>query len=212
MICFLVLSIVGTTLALAISHISQPASSPLPKKDKLAYVDKWPSGGAFFFDSRSQSYHMVNPFPHVMVAPYSGGEYSNFHLTVKASEIRHTSGSGDYYGVIFRASLDQSHYYLFEIAPDDGKYSFMRYDGTESGTFRDDKTLPLGVLKSNAPNMLAVDARGDRFTFSVNGIPVAQSISDPSKKPPLLKGHIGLCVENQGTEVAFSQLFINEEP
>jgi hypothetical protein len=152
---------------------------------------------------------MFNTVPYVVAVLYTGGDYGDFRLTVRASEIRHTQGNGDYYGVVFRARHDQSRYYLFEISPDDDKYSFLRYDGTESGTSRHDEQLPPGILKSNASNTLTVDARGNKFTFFVNGVLVAQPISDESASP-LLKGRIGLCVGNQGTEVAFSQLFINE--
>jgi serine/threonine protein kinase len=210
-ICFLVLSIIGTTLALVISHISQPVPSPPLPKDKLEDIHKWSLGGAFSFDSHSQSYHMLNTFPHVMLALYSRGEYDDFRLTVRASEIQNTPGNSDYYGVIFRASLNQSHYYLFEIAPKDGRYSFLRYDGMEPEYFLQDVLLPPGVLNSNASNTIAVEARGEYFTFFVNGTPVFSPVSDTSKKTPLQKGYIGLCVEDQGTEVAFSQLFINEQ-
>jgi len=129
-------------------------------------------------------------------------------LTVRASEIRRTSGNSGYYGIILRESVDQFHYYLFEIAPDDGnRYLFLRYDGTWTTLLSG--YLPI-TLKSSTPNTLAVEAHGNRFTFSVNGTPVAQPVSDPSKTP-LLRGQVGLCVEDQGTEVAFSQLYIDEQ-
>jgi hypothetical protein len=42
----------------------------------------------------------------------------------------------------------------------------------------------------------------------VNGKSIAQPISDPAKLP-LSSGLIGLYVEDQGTEVTFSQLYVD---
>jgi serine/threonine protein kinase len=216
-VCLIVLSVAGTTIVLFIRHspqktpvtslVHQPASKP---KDILAYGTAWPSSKTFFFDSQSRSYHVLNTSPNVVaVAPYLGAEYRNFRLTIVALEIHHTPGSSGYYGIIFRASVDQSHYYLFEIAPDDeNRYLFGRYDDGKWTTVGG--KLPT-TLKSNTPNTLSIEAHGNMFTFLVNGTPVAQPMSDPSKTP-LLNGQIGLCVEDQGTEVAFSGLYIDDQP
>jgi hypothetical protein len=214
-ICLLVLSVAGTTTVLIIGHspaktaTTSPHRQTLPK-DKLTYTDQWPSSGTFFFDSGSRSYHVRNVSPHVVVAPYYGGVYGNFRLRVTASEINDATGHSGYYGITFRGTAEQSHYYLFEIAPDEDSYSFLRYDGTEAGTPIKNGSLPIS-LKSNTPNTITVEARGNMFTFFVNDTLVAQPMSDPSETP-LSKGRVGLCVEDQGTEVAFSQLYIDDQP
>jgi serine/threonine protein kinase len=213
----IILSVAATTLVLIASHSPQktkPAPAlhptPSPPKDKLADTKNWPSSRTFFFDSRS-TYHVLNTSPNgVALAPYFGNEYHDFHLTVVTSEIRHASRDSGYYGVIFRASTDQQHYYLLEIAPDENSYSFLRYDGSEAGTNLFNGHLPIPV-NSNTPNSLTVDAYDNTFSFSVNGTSILQAVSDPSK-PPLPMGQIGLCVEDQGTEVAFSQLYIDSQP
>jgi serine/threonine protein kinase len=214
-VCLMVLSIAGTTLILVMTHSPQKPQlvhqpSPTPTKDKLAYANQWPSSKTFFFDRQSQSYHVLNTSPNVVaVAPYLGAVYTDFSLTVMASEIRHAPGSSGYYGIIFRASVDQSHYYLFDVAPDgENRYLVGRYDNGKWTGFTGNR-LPF-ALKSNTPSTLSVEARGNMFTFLVNGIPVVQQVSDPSQTP-LLRGQIGLYVEDQGTEVAFSQLYIDDQ-
>jgi eukaryotic-like serine/threonine-protein kinase len=210
--CLMIMIIAATTVALFIGHFSSqtpvnpPTHQATPKpKDKLAYVDQWPSSKTFFFDRGS--YHVRNTSPNVVaVASYSGAEYRNFRLTVVASEIFHASDNSGYYGIIFRASSDQLHYYLFEIAPDDAsRYFFRRYDDG-SWTPLINGNLPV-ALKSNMPTTITVEAHDGEFTFQVNGKPIPQSASDSA----LFRGQIGLFVENQGTEVAFSQLYIDEE-
>ena len=218
-VCLTVLSIIGTTVVLIASRSPQKTVAaaivhrrvPLPK-DKLAYVNQWPVSKTFFFDSRSRSYHVLNTSQNVVaVAPYLGEKYRDFHLSVVVSEVRRTPTPGDngYYGITFRASVDQLHYYLFEIAPDDSdRYLFLRYDGIWTTLLNG--YLP-AALKPTASNTITIDARGNTFTFWVNGTLVAQPTSDPSKTP-LVTGLVGLCVEDQGTEVAFSQLYIDSEP
>jgi serine/threonine protein kinase len=217
--CLTVLSVVGTAIILIVDRTPEKTNAALsahptasPPKDKLAYADAWPSSKTFFFDTHSQTYHVLNTSPNaVAVAPYLQEKYHDFHLSVEASEVHHEAIPGDngYYGVTFRASVDQLHYYLFEIAPDDGnRYLFLRYGGM--WTTLSSGYLPV-ALKASALNTITVDARGNVFTFWVNGVRVGQPMSDASKTP-LLTGQIGLCVEDQGTEVAFSHLYIDSEP
>jgi len=212
-ICLMIVSLTATTVLSLISHSNAktlpntPVHQVPPKpKDKLAYVDQWPTSKTFFFVQGS--YHVRNTSANVVaVASYSGAEYRNFHLTVVASEILHASGNGGYYGIIFRASSDQLHYYLFELSPDDNSgYFFRRYDDGE-WTELLNGNLPV-ALQSNAPVTITIEAHDDTFTFWVNGIAIPQSASDSS----LLRGQIGLLVEDQGTEVAFSQLYIDDQP
>lgn len=209
LICLMIFSLAGTTVALLISHFpSQTHSSvhqpPPTPKDKLAYRDRWPLSKTFFFD-REGSYHVLNNFPNIVaIAPYSGAQYHNFRLTVTAMEISHTPGDIGYYGIVFRASSDQLHYYVFEVAPDDTSgYYFNRYDDGQWAELSNPK-LP-DAIKPNAPATLTIEAQDSMFSFWVNGILVAQPISDSL----LPQGQIGLYVERQGTEVAFSHLYID---
>lgn len=214
LVCLLVLSFAGTTIALMVSHTPQkekvvvgvtPTPSPKPR-DKLADDKQWLSTNPFFFDSQSQSYHLLNASSDaVAIASYLGDEYSDFRLTAVASEIRHVPGKKGYYGITFRESLDHLHYYLFEIsANDEGTYFFRRYDNGWT-------TLSQGslgtMLKSDAPNTLTIEARGNTFTFWVNETLVGQPYLD--KGSPMVRGRVGLYAEDPGTEVAFYQVYVD---
>jgi serine/threonine protein kinase len=211
--CLVIMVFTATTVVLLIGHppvqtaVKPPTPHATPKpRDKLAYKDQWPSSKTFFFDRGS--YHVLNTSPNIVaVASYAGAEYHNFRLTVVASEIFHARENSGYYGIIFRASSDQLHYYLFEIAPDDDShYFFRRYDDRVWTTLIEGH-LPV-ALKSNMPTTITVEAHDGVFTFQVNGEPIPRSASDSA----LFRGQIGLFVEDQGTEVAFSQLYIDDQP
>src|SRR5205823_5226012 len=103
---------------------------------------------------------------------------------------------------------NQSDYYLFEIAPSGQKhYTFWRYDErwTTQWTLIADGTAPSFVAGLGKKNTVTVEARGNTFSFVVNGKQIAHPVSD-STKSPLTSGLIGLYVEDQGAEVAFSRL------
>src|SRR5205085_5414260 len=111
--------------------------------DGLANNDDWPTGGTFFFTDRQ--YHIQNKSArNVALAFYANHQYNNFHLTVTMSESRGSADGADYYGIAFRGTVDQSHYYLFEIAAwDGGQYQFLRYDGDSHW-----KTLAAGATNA----------------------------------------------------------------
>ncbi len=122
-------------------------------------------------------------------------------------QIQNSPLTADYCGVIFRATPDQSHYYLFEIAPSqDNHYAFLRYD--QQWTTVTQGTAPFLVAGPREKNTVVIEARGNTFSFEVNGKSIAQPVSDPAQSP-LSSGLIGLYVEDQGTEVAFSQLYVD---
>ena len=144
------------------------------------------------------------------MAFYVGNDmFTNFRLTVTTSEIQGSRDGGDYNGIVLRSSMDPLQYYLFEIDPGEGQYGFWRYDGPTPS-----ETLALGNVsdlspKLGQPNVITAVVKGNTFTFSVNGQPVGAPMTDPLK-PPLSLGDIGLCVEERGTEVAFSHLQIGK--
>lgn len=174
--------------------------------DGLANNTAWPTSSTFFFND--QQYHIQNRSAHYLaLALYAYHQYSNFRLTVTLSEIHGSRDGADYYGVAFRSADDQSHYYLFEVAAwGGGQYQFSRYDGqwkTLAGG-----SAPSLLTNAGANNIITILVNDDTFTFFVNSKPVGSSIIDTTKEA-LTTGEIGLCVEQQGTEVAFSHLYIN---
>lgn len=185
---------------LATPHTTVPTATPLAG----SFANGWPQGSGFFVDGQ-QRYHIVNNQVNagVMVF-YQDHLLQNFQLSVNVLEIK-ASGVSDYQGIVFRASADEMHYYLFEIAPRDKAYEFLRYDSSHFEYIQGgdlDFSLAAGQV-----NTLMVSAQGNAFQFSVNGHAVAsEPIQD--KNTPLKAGLLGLYLENKG-EVAFSHLLLH---
>ncbi len=183
--------------------------------DQLTHEDNWPQSGTFFFSDKPQSshsYHVVNKSAsNAALAPYYNHVYQNFRLQVTMEEVQQSSGALDYYGIFFRASDDEAHYYLFEISPHNEKrYLLTRYDGGMVTTLQSgiEPALRDGTGQTNT---LQVEARDRNFSLSLNGKSVLNAVNDSSPHP-LLKGQVGLYVEDQDCEVAFSHLSIESLP
>jgi serine/threonine protein kinase len=199
-------------------HSKQQATLSSSQIDYLADKSEWPLSPTYFF--QNGQYHIQNKsLISIATAFYGTGsngnssdEFANFRLSVTVSEISGAHNGGDYYGVIFRSSADELHYYLFEItASGGGQYVFFRYDGQ---TKQEWDRLAIGPLNSLSPNLgqtniITVEAKGNSFNFFVNGNPVGKLVIDNSGDP-FSSGEIGLSVEGQNTEVVFSHLHINK--
>ncbi len=200
---------------LAVMHIlhvaptnAQSLVPPNAAGDGLADNGDWPAGGTFFFSGNS--YHIQNGLAHnVALALYANHQYTNFRLTVTAAELHGTGNGADYYGVVLRGSADQSHYYLFEVvAWGGGQYQFSRYDGDGHWDILAGGVAPSLLSGPGKSNMITVLARGDTFSFWINGICVQGPLHDTSRAA-LSAGEVGLSVEEQGTEIAFSHLYVS---
>ncbi len=196
-------------LALLAGRSSAVAGTASPvATDLLANSENWPTSKTFFFASQDHSYYIVNKSANEgALATYYHHHFGDFRLTVTIQEVQQSPIAADYCGVIFRASADQSRYYLFEIAPAENEhYAFLRYDQTWTtivdGTA---SSLVAGPMKKNT---VSIEAHGNVFSFKVNGKSIGQPIVDQTKLS-LSSGLIGLYVEDQGAEVAFSQLYVN---
>ena len=217
-VCAIIVSTLGLTMSYVARRASvtstKPVVTPLVKAiktvpDRLASTNNWPSSSTFFYDRQQQSYYIINKLPvGVALAPYYNHQFQDFRLTITVVEVQKSSEGTDYYGIVFRAASDQSHYYLFEITPSDhAHYLFWRFDG---GHWKHIKSGNISSLltQSGKSNTLTVEARGNTFTFIVNGKAVDAPIADANALP-LQSGQVGLYVENRGTEVAFSRLYID---
>ena len=146
------------------------------------------------------------------LALYADHDFSDFRLTVTMLEIRRLNDVADYYGIIFRSSVDQSHCYLFEVSSSDGgQYVFSRYydDGHNARPWQTlaDGPAPSLLTGPRESNTISIEAHGNMFSFFINNKSVGAPITDQSKSA-LLSGEVGLYVEEQGAEVAFSHLYI----
>jgi len=176
--------------------------------DLLANSENWPTSRTFFFAGQDHSYYIVNKSANEgALATYYHHHFGDFRLTVTIQEVQQSPIAADYCGVIFRASADQSRYYLFEIAPaENNHYAFLRYD--QDWTTIVDGTASSLVAVPMKKNTVSIEAHGNVFSFKVNGKSIGLPIVDRAKLS-LSSGLIGLYVEDQGTEVAFSQLYVN---
>jgi serine/threonine protein kinase len=199
-------SVISTTKV----NAAMTATSNPGNVDYLTYCNDWPTSHTFFYDSQ-QRYHILNKSPqYVALALCQNQQFKDFSLSVSMQEIHTPVSSADFYGVIFRSTADQSHYYLFEIDPTGGgKYDFWRYDrnGKTNWTMLATGPTPSLVTAPGKSNIVTIQAKGDTFSFFINNQPVGKPVTDPSKSP-LLSGKVGLYVEDQGAEVAFSHLYI----
>jgi len=166
----------------------------------------WPVSSTFFFVHGQ--YHIQNKSSrNVALALYAERSFANLRLTVTMLQVHGLHDASDYYGVVLRSATDQSHYYLFEVSAwNGGQYAFLRYNGQY-------KTLAVGLAPSlltrtGQSNAITVEAAGNTFTFFVNGRAVGTPITDSSNSA-LTSGEIGLYVEEQDAEVAFSHLRID---
>ncbi len=209
LLVLLLAAVIGTSVLVSpITNARLKTPTPTPSgalENLLANHDLWPSNETYFYIQ--QQYHIKNASKCcVALALYANHTFSNFRLTVTMQEIQSSQGPADYYGIIFRAKADQSRYYVFEVATNDGgQYVFWRYDGPQWRTI---KAGPVPSLLTTAgrSNTIIVEARGNAFTFLINGKPVDKAMVD-SLQPALTSGEIGLYVE-EPAEVAFSNLHV----
>ena len=183
-----------------------PAGSTLV--DDLSNNSDWPTGtGHTFFFSGQQYYIQNKSAQFVALALYADHEYSDFQLTVTMNEARGSRDGADYYGIVFRSSDTQSSYYLFEVSAwGGGQYQFLRYNGQYTALAGG--PAPMLLTATGKSNTITIDARGHTFSFLINGKSVGNPIPDPSHHS-LSSGEVGLYVEEKGTEVAFSHLYVN---
>ncbi|QBD81907.1 DUF1080 domain-containing protein [Ktedonosporobacter rubrisoli] len=188
----------------SISAAINTVTPTMAATDYLSERDDWPSSATFYYDEQ-QKYHILNKSArNVAQALYGDHNFGDFSLHVDMEEIHTSIGHADYYGVLLRAAADQSRYYIFEIdTTHGGQYAFVRFDGQSD-------TLATGTISSLAPpgksNNLVVNVQGNNFIFYVNGKQVGQA-TDKSATP-FTRGQVGLYVEDEGAEVAFSRFYV----
>src|SRR5260221_10324419 len=163
------------------------------------------SNDSSYFSDKHGRYHIQNTYSQTMaVAWYTGDQFTNFHLQVTASEVAGTQE--DFYGIVLRAA-DQSYFYLFDVSALYGGQFAFYLCAKQCKPLPDDSVSALSTTIGQS-NTLSVEATGNTFTFFINGYPVGM-YTDPSTRA-FARVEVGLCVEEKGSEVAFSRLQINK--
>jgi serine/threonine protein kinase len=201
--------IAGFILNAAANSGSKGPGTPVVSTDVLV-VDQsaWITSPTFFFDS-SGRYHIVNKSAQTLAtALYGSIQLTNFHLTVTTNQIAGPVDGGDFYGVVLRSTQDQSHYYLFEICPFTDQYEFERFDG--SWHILGNGVVPSIHTAAGQSNIFSVEVVGNSFTFSINGVPVRTTAFIDTISSPFKTGEVGLSVEEDNVEVAFSHMVITQ--
>jgi hypothetical protein len=134
----------------------------------------------------------------------AGKRFDNFTLDVDATQVE---GPGDNsYGVLIRY-VDEKNFYRLDISGD-GYFAINKYLAGKWLKLQD-WTESAAIKREAATNHLQVIARGNQFTFNVNGQPVTTFTDDDFKQ-----GDIGLTAgtlfDNAGVHIAFDNLTISE--
>jgi serine/threonine protein kinase len=183
--------------------------SPSPYDILANDAGDWPTSRTYSFDKNGQYTILNTSADDAALAFYEGKHvYRDFRLSVTLSEISNPQNSVDFSGVVFRASADQSHYYLFDVdASGGGGYTFYRNDGDNQWhELAMGQTAPI----SSGPGqhiVITVEAKGNTFSFLINGRPIGKPVTDGSKSA-LSRGEIGLYVEEYNAKVRFSHMFV----
>jgi len=123
------------------------------------------------------------------------------------------------FGMIFRFNQDTkggkkvTTFYSFEVVNvKGGEYQFWRYDDSNKDnawTRINNETMPLGneYHQGKAANTIRIFMQGNKFTVTVNGKALAKTFQDNALKT----GTVGMIVNNDGTEVAFSNLLLTRK-
>jgi transcriptional regulator with XRE-family HTH domain len=177
-VCMSLLSIVGGTTLLVLSHVLTPSDPYALHKGSLTLNEalteqnprvNWQEGwnaNQASCQFEQGMYYAFQPrlgYFHACVAQLT--DFSKF-----AYEVEMVLLHGDYGGIIFRAvdSID-SHYYLFRVSKD-GSYTLKRYiDGTDNDAI----VMATGFSQAyhagyGQKNRLAVVADGDLLTLYIN--------------------------------------------
>lgn len=188
--------------------------TPTPEAANLdfltMYEDQWLNSSTYYFSNGH--YYIRNTSPvSIAMSLLQNHNYSDYRLTVTATQVIASQSPADYYGVVLRASASQTHYYLFEISSNEGQFEFLRYmygSGYSSPPLASGSvpSLHTGIGKSN---IISIEAKGSTFTFFVNGKQVGK-FTDTSPSAQFTSGEIGLSVEDYNAEVAFSNLFVQQ--
>jgi serine/threonine protein kinase len=183
------------------------------------HIHNWPlaNAGALQYKFEKGAYHVIVNDNHHSALPLLPGENFNgspMAYTVTMQEVRGDDTSPyNWFGIVMRFNLNQKNgvqtFYCFDYEPADGIYQFRMYNngfGAQASAWSDIWHTQRGReyhTGHGAQNTIKVFANGNDFTFFVNGKRVGEA-----RDNSLSGGEIGMVVNQQGAEVAFSNLIL----
>ena len=186
-------------------------------------IHNWPIGqqGSFTYTFRDEAYHITNnnkdeSAPALLSGMTVNGPFT-YSLTMEQIKGDETSANNQF-GMILYASVQNSggkqidKFYAFEVVNKaGGEYQFWKYDNSQTSdtspwtklwTQSFGKEFLQGSGSSYA-NKFKIVATGKMFTFFVNGKQVGSF-----KDRTFSSGNVGMLVNLDGAEVAFSNLLL----
>jgi hypothetical protein len=184
------------------------------------HIHNWPlaNNGLLQYKFENGAYHIIVNDKDHSALPLLPGETFNGPMgyTVTMQEVRGDDTSPyNWFGVVMRYSQHQQNgrtvntFYCFDYEPADGIYQFRMYNSgfaADASAWSDIWHMQKGKeyhTGHRAQNMIKVFANGNDFTFFVNGKRVGEA-----RDSSLPSGQIGMIVNQQGAEVAFSNLVL----
>lgn len=120
--------------------------------------------------------------------------FADFDLTVQATAVDGPEDDDNGFGVIFRLSDDRRSFYTFMVSSD-GYYSVERRVDGQARYLSNWVDSPVVNQGLNAVNTLRVVARGDTFTFYINGRQVQLCVPDNPAGESTYR--LGTCIGGQ---------------
>lgn len=193
------------TMLLFAACSSSPALTPLPYADDFSNpASGWKTVNDQTLQIRYQdgALHFTIDDLDQIVWSIAGKRVEDFTLDVDAAQI---SGPNDNsYGVLIRY-VDDRNFYRLDISGD-GYFAINKYQAGKWLKLQD-WTESAAIKREAATNHLQVIAKGNQFTFAVNGETVT-TFSDGDFK----QGDIGLTAgtlfDNAGVHIAFDNLTV----
>lgn len=184
------------------------------------HIHDWPlaSTGPLQYKFENGAYHVIVNDNNNSALPLLPGETFNgpmaYNITMQEVKGDDTSPY-NWFGIVLRYSEHQQNgktvktFYCFDYEPADGVYQFRMYNSgfaADASAWSDIWHTQKGSeyhTGHRAQNTVKVFANGSDFTFFVNGKRVGEA-----RDNSLSSGQVGMVVNQQGAEVAFSNLIL----
>ncbi|HTP07284.1 MAG TPA: family 16 glycoside hydrolase [Anaerolineae bacterium] len=185
-----------------------PALTPLPFTEDFSNANngwKTANDDAIKIDLKDGALHFtIDDLDTIAWSTPKDKRFGDFVLDVDATQLE--GPNDNTYGVIFRYQDDRN-FYRLDISGDGYYAVFKRKDG--AWTKMQEYVEASAIQQGNTTNHLQVIAKGDQFTFNVNGQPV-KTFSDKDFPNGNLGVSAGTLSDEAGVHIAFDNLKVSE--